>query len=955
VQQGGQAKIYFNDYWKISETGSTSGWCYGVDASEGKGPCPPLAWRSDGYSGSDTSPFPTLKFVSHFVDKGKQGADLKDPPDTVMGKESELERIVGSVATCRRALSEKEPVVELQVIAPLETSPPVTPSQQHTLGVLSEEESAPVLIGTEFIDRKATIDFISQEVTFEKNFATIRSRQMCPSMKAAYYEIEILSPLCNPQFGFCSPEFSPTSPGAGTGDCNYSWAVDGCRGHLWHNGKTTWSVGDVKPTWNVGDVIGLACDLVKGQMSVSVNGSFAAPYGTVFTFSTQMCINEGLFASFTANAGKVRYNLGGRSPFKFSPPAQTGPEPFQPFSAFPVVPIAKSSVIPVSERSIKRAVRHGAKGSRKSTGQKTAFSSPPMFPALAAGAASFTSTFAAPRTSSSLALDLASTGSAAAERGHAATVPETGPIDAAVTPAAGAAGELGDETASDEHRPGDGAAEPICEDVPDVHLCVALVEADAGAKCIASVSDDGTIALAGNPLLSVGDEVTLDPAAPAPVASTPPLPFSRDAVGKITAILPADPVKGVGKMASVAFFSGVSTVPLRDLVRKRQAQTKTFRKPGDRLGFAISRPWDGTDMEIAVVLNGDVVERFGYCPSSYATQALEPYARLMAFYADSSNDSKGAAATKISQHLAIIAGNGVAADEESVAADLARAKDGHVTPALNGLVTWHEIFSKYSYLKAPYAEREMRREGLALLVVDFLRAASLPLLDDVILHEVHKCAGELRVAGLTSSGLNFEQFLKFAIANKEAFEPIFRETNLKQWSQKMVSPSCEGSESREVGAGSPSLNVKVWVSGGKGSGHYGSVAVDEVVRVAPETLQQTLGAALNVASSGKAQWLPRCARVAMDTIAGIVNARAGLPEIMTYRSSAQTPCVAGWGGAQASAPSDDKLQKLFKAVDETTSLTTSSFVVSSSVTNNTTLLRSLDPHFTEWLNYLRKM
>jgi hypothetical protein len=225
----------------------------------------------------------------------------------------------------------------------------------------------------------------------------------------------------------------------------------------------------------------------------------------------------------------------------------------------------------------------------------------------------------------------------------------------------------------------------------------------------------------------------------------------------------------------------------------------------------------------------------------------------------------------------------------------------------------------------------------------------LPLFDDVILHEVHKCAGELLAAGLTSSGLTFEQFLQFAIANKEAFEPIFKETNLKQWSQKMESPSSEGSEPREVGAGSPSSNVRVWVNGGKGSGHCGGVSVDEVVRVAPETLQQTLGVALGVENSGKALWLPRCARVSMDTIAGIVNARAGLTDVMTYRSPAQTSFVAG-DCAQASSPSDDKLQKLFKAVDETTSLTTSF-----SVANNTTLLRSLDPHFTEWLNYLRKM
>jgi hypothetical protein len=56
-------------------------------------------------------------------------------------------------------------------------------------------------------------------------------------------------------------------------------------------------------------------------------------------------------------------------------------------------------------------------------------------------------------------------------------------------------------------------------------------KADANAKCIASVSDDGTITLAGNPSLSVSDDVTLDPAAPLPASvKVSPLP-SGDIVG----------------------------------------------------------------------------------------------------------------------------------------------------------------------------------------------------------------------------------------------------------------------------------------------------------------------------------------------------------------------------------------------------------------------------------------
>jgi hypothetical protein len=428
------------------------------------------------------------------------------------------------------------------------------------------------------------------------------------------------------------------------------------------------------------------------------------------------------------------------------------------------------------------------------------------------------------------------------------------------------------------------------------------------------------------------------------------------------------PVRPFISIGAVNVVVTISPGPNSPKVPLRAPPKKTpVRNPGDRLGFAISRPWDGSDMEIAVIVNGDVVVRFDYCPSSCARQADEPYARLMAFYADSSAsskiDSNAAAATKISHHLAIIAGAGQAPAEEAVATDLARAKDGHVTPALSGLLTWHEIFDKYAYRNALCPEREIRAQGLALMVMDIMSTASLPLFDDVLVHEVHKCAGELRAAGLTSAGLDFEQFLTFAMANREAFEPILKETNLKKWSKKInMSPSSDGGEPGDLSATSadpPSLHVKVWASGGKGSGHCGGISVDEVFRVATEAQQQTLAVALGIASSGKAQWLSRCARVAMDTISSIVNASADMPEVMTYQSPAKTKRVAGKGGAQASAPgapqtaseqagatfrpSDAKLQKLFDAVDASASA------------NNAYVLRALDPNAGQWLNYLRTM
>ena len=64
--------------------------------------------------------------------------------------------------------------------------------------------------------------------------------------------------------------------------------------------------------------------------------------------------------------------------------------------------------------------------------------------------------------------------------------------------------EKWDEVASVDH---------MSEDSSDVQVCVSLVETDATAKCIASVGNDGDVRLAVNPCLHIGDEVELDAAA----------------------------------------------------------------------------------------------------------------------------------------------------------------------------------------------------------------------------------------------------------------------------------------------------------------------------------------------------------------------------------------------------------------------------------------------------------
>ena len=64
LQDGGPAKIYFSNFWKIDPNGSTGGWIYGVNNDSGRGAYPPSTWCDDGYSGDDHRPFPTLKFIA---------------------------------------------------------------------------------------------------------------------------------------------------------------------------------------------------------------------------------------------------------------------------------------------------------------------------------------------------------------------------------------------------------------------------------------------------------------------------------------------------------------------------------------------------------------------------------------------------------------------------------------------------------------------------------------------------------------------------------------------------------------------------------------------------------------------------------------------------------------------------------------------------------------------------
>jgi hypothetical protein len=131
-----------------------------------------------------------------------------------------------------------------------------------------------------------------------------------------YWEVEILDIVPAVQFGVCAEWFEAREDpdGEGAGDDAFSWAVCGFRQERWHKGEGL----EFGSTWIVGDVIGFALDMRSAGaavMSVSVNGSFAAPNGPLFKDIDAPFLSPVL----SAYGGQHRLNLGDR-PFVHEPP-----------------------------------------------------------------------------------------------------------------------------------------------------------------------------------------------------------------------------------------------------------------------------------------------------------------------------------------------------------------------------------------------------------------------------------------------------------------------------------------------------------------------------------------------------------------------------------------------------------------------------------------------------------
>jgi hypothetical protein len=131
-----------------------------------------------------------------------------------------------------------------------------------------------------------------------------------------YWEVEIIDNVSAIQFGVCTAGFEAREhpAGEGVGDDACSWAADGVRLCKWHKGDD----GAYGSAWAAGEVIGFAVDMRTAGaavLSVSVNGSFAAPNGPAFTAIDAPYLSPALSGS----GGRYRLNLGDR-PFVHAPP-----------------------------------------------------------------------------------------------------------------------------------------------------------------------------------------------------------------------------------------------------------------------------------------------------------------------------------------------------------------------------------------------------------------------------------------------------------------------------------------------------------------------------------------------------------------------------------------------------------------------------------------------------------
>jgi len=182
--------------------------------------------------------------------------------------------------------------------------------QEHAIAVQLMQNSGGVLVTRHRGQGHASPDYTLNFFKFNTFLADVKLCGGC-----FYFELEVVQVASAVQFGVCTEGFMPRADpmGLGVGDCGASWGVCGIRQMKWQGGECS-AFGS---SWAVGDIVGFALDMRTdgaAVLSISVNGSYAAPNGTAFT-----AIDGSYLSPAFSGDGRFRVNFGDR-PFAHTPP-----------------------------------------------------------------------------------------------------------------------------------------------------------------------------------------------------------------------------------------------------------------------------------------------------------------------------------------------------------------------------------------------------------------------------------------------------------------------------------------------------------------------------------------------------------------------------------------------------------------------------------------------------------
>ena len=187
----------------------------------------------------------------------------------------------------------------------------LSPVQKYT--ATGKIGDAPSCLDSNTQSQQGVLSFHNTRVESSDNFLSIRANNCI--IKGNYvYECELLSNGLL-QIGWCQLTTAFTY-NEGVGDDSSSYAYDGWRNVLWHDGKK-----DYGKLWDKGDVVGCCLDLDKRTMSYYLNGEFLG----VASDDIDVGENHAYFPACSLSEGeKCVFNFG-QTPFVYE---YRGYEPF---------------------------------------------------------------------------------------------------------------------------------------------------------------------------------------------------------------------------------------------------------------------------------------------------------------------------------------------------------------------------------------------------------------------------------------------------------------------------------------------------------------------------------------------------------------------------------------------------------------------------------------------------